>query len=235
MSRIANTPEARPYRSELRAEQAEETRRRILDAALRVMATGLASLSVPAVAREAGVSVPTVYRHFGTKAELLAGVYPHAARRPAWMVCRIRRPSTMSGSCRARGDRAPRCPGRREPRGHGQPDRRRGAARDDAVAVRSRSAASGKSIEPPLSKADLDRITRMLVILISSSSMRTWLDHLGVIGRPGGRGRRLDPARSHRRGTGRGRRVSGILFDGSPTYAWPMPPRSAARPPASAS
>jgi hypothetical protein len=39
--------------------------------------------------------------------------------------------------------------------------------------------ALGKSIEPPLAKADLDRITRILVILISSSSLRTWRDHLG--------------------------------------------------------
>src|SRR5918995_3522630 len=80
MTRIAK-PAQRAYQSELRAEQAEETRRRILDAALGVMGTGLASLSVPAVAREAGVSVPTIYRHFRTKADLLAAMYPHAARR----------------------------------------------------------------------------------------------------------------------------------------------------------
>ncbi|HET6650824.1 MAG TPA: helix-turn-helix domain-containing protein, partial [Candidatus Limnocylindria bacterium] len=65
----------------MRSAQADATRARILDAALRVMATGLAGLSVPAVAREAGVSVPTVYRHFPTKRELLSAVYPHAARR----------------------------------------------------------------------------------------------------------------------------------------------------------
>src|SRR5688572_1155649 len=93
MTRLAN-PAARTYRSELRAEQAEETRGRILDAAGRVMATGVASLSVPAVAREAGVSVPTVYRHFGTKAELLAELYPHAARRAG--LDGIPDPSTVS-------------------------------------------------------------------------------------------------------------------------------------------
>src|ERR671918_3221982 len=80
MNRLATRP-ARPYRSGLREAQGEETRARILDATMRVMATGLAGLSVPAVAREAGVSVPTIYRHFRTKRELLAAVYPHAARR----------------------------------------------------------------------------------------------------------------------------------------------------------
>jgi hypothetical protein len=38
----------------------------------------------------------------------------------------------------------------------------------------------GESIEPPLPAADLDRITRLLVVLISQSSLRTWRDHLGV-------------------------------------------------------
>ena len=37
-----------------------------------------------------------------------------------------------------------------------------------------------ESIEPPLSDVALDRITRLLVVLISQSSLRTWRDHLGV-------------------------------------------------------
>src|ERR687896_1323474 len=81
MTRIAN--ETRTYRSELREEQAEETRGRILDATLRVMARGIASVSIPAVASEAGVSVPTVYRHFGTKRDLLAAIFPHVVGRAA--------------------------------------------------------------------------------------------------------------------------------------------------------
>ena len=79
MTRIANDT-SREYRSALRAEQAEATRARILDATIRVIAGGLAYVSIPAVAREAGVSVPTVYRHFATKRDLLAAVYPHSVR-----------------------------------------------------------------------------------------------------------------------------------------------------------
>ncbi len=82
MTRIVNTKApARYYRSELRAQQAEDTRARILDAALRVMADGFASVSIPNVAREAGVSVPTVYRHFKTKQDLLDALYPYLIRR----------------------------------------------------------------------------------------------------------------------------------------------------------
>ncbi len=63
-----------PGRSPLQQEQVERTRQKILDGLVRVLARGLAGLSVPAVARESGVSVPTVYRYFKSKEELLAGL-----------------------------------------------------------------------------------------------------------------------------------------------------------------
>ncbi|MDH3193926.1 MAG: TetR/AcrR family transcriptional regulator [Acidimicrobiia bacterium] len=71
----------RKYTSELRVQQAEKTRERILDALVEVLAEGVESLSMPAVAERAGVSVGTVYRHFGDKAGLLKALYAHAGRR----------------------------------------------------------------------------------------------------------------------------------------------------------
>jgi AcrR family transcriptional regulator len=59
------------YHSPLRQEQMQKTREQILDGLIRTMANGVASLSIPAVAREAGVSVPTVYRYFRTKRDLV--------------------------------------------------------------------------------------------------------------------------------------------------------------------
>jgi AcrR family transcriptional regulator len=176
MTRIAN--KARPYRSDLRAEQAEETRGRILDAALRVMTTGLASLSIPAVAREAGVSVPTVYRHFGTKAELLAEMYPHAARRSG--LDRLAIPTSI-------GDLRPSLRAFFEHLDAMDDMERAAMASPIADEVRhatmkgrfERIRRIGDTIEPPLSNADQDRITRLLVILTSSASLRMWRDHLG--------------------------------------------------------
>ena len=56
----------------LRASQAAATRRRIVDGLLAVLTEDHpATLSVPAVARRAGVSVATVYRYFPTKEALL--------------------------------------------------------------------------------------------------------------------------------------------------------------------
>jgi len=55
----------------LQQEHARQTRELILEGLVRTMARGIATLSIPAVAREAGVSIPTVYRYFRTKRELI--------------------------------------------------------------------------------------------------------------------------------------------------------------------
>lgn len=62
----------RPYRSQLRTEQARETRRRILDAAEALfLDQGYVRSTVAAIAGEAGVSAETVYATFGNKKALL--------------------------------------------------------------------------------------------------------------------------------------------------------------------
>ncbi len=178
MTRIASRPR-RAYRSGLREEQSEETRSRIVDATLRVMATGLASLSVPAVAREAGVSVPTIYRHFRTKRELLAAVYPHAARRAGLdAIPDPRSLDELRPTIRALVERldnlddlsraAMASPAASEMRHATMPTRYQRIRR------------LADSIEPKLRKADRDRITRLLVVVTASSSLRMWRDHLGL-------------------------------------------------------
>jgi AcrR family transcriptional regulator len=176
MNRIAKVE--RPYRSQLRAEQAEETRSRILDATVRVMAGGIATLSIPAVAREAGVSIPTVYRHFGTKQDLLSAVYPHLARRAG--IGQVAVPDsvdgfremvrTVFGRLEALGDEARvamSSPASEEARRMQMPGRYE----------MSRTFAS--TILPTATRAEQDRLARVLIILASSSAMRLWRDHLG--------------------------------------------------------
>ncbi|MDQ2689466.1 MAG: TetR/AcrR family transcriptional regulator [Chloroflexota bacterium] len=178
MDRIAERT-TRAYRSELREEQADATRARILDATIRVMATGLASLSIPAVAREAGVSVPTIYRHFGAKSELLAAVYPHAARKAGLdTIADPRSLDELRPAVRALVDRL-----------DGLDDLSRAAmASPGASEVRHATMASryerlqriAASIDPKLRKRDRDRITRLLAVLLTTSSLRMWRDHLGL-------------------------------------------------------
>ena len=63
------------YHSPLRALQAAETRRSIVEAALELFAErGWAATALPAIAKRAGVSVDTIYSTFGTKSALLMAV-----------------------------------------------------------------------------------------------------------------------------------------------------------------
>ena len=66
---------ARTYRSPLRAAQAQQTRRRIIESARTLFVeNGYGPTTVAAVARHAGVSADTVYSGFGTKIALLQDV-----------------------------------------------------------------------------------------------------------------------------------------------------------------
>jgi len=164
--------------NELRAAQAQATQARILEATVSVMARGVASVSIPAVAREAGVSVPTVYRHFGTKRNLLAAVFPHVLRRAG--IDELKPPRSideLGRGVRALFDRidsagdlaraAAASPAAEEVR------------RVDMPARLEMSRRLADSIEPKLTPGDRDRIARLLTILISASALRVWRDHLG--------------------------------------------------------
>jgi AcrR family transcriptional regulator len=142
------------------------------------MAGGVASVSIPAVAREASVSVPTIYRHFGTKRDLLAAVYPHLARRVS--LDRVPDPRSLEDlrdGIRAIFDRldafddlaraAAASPAAEEARHVTMPDR----------VERIRRFLD--SIAPSLAEFDRDRIARLLMILTTSSALRVWRDHLG--------------------------------------------------------
>jgi AcrR family transcriptional regulator len=164
--------------NELRAAQAQATRARILEATVSVMARGVASVSIPAVAREAGVSVPTVYRHFGTKRNLLAAVFPHVLRRAGLDdLVPPRSIDELGHGVRALFERidsagdlaraAAASPAAEEVR------------RVDMPARLEMSRRLADSIVPKLTPGDRDRIARLLTILISASALRVWRDHLG--------------------------------------------------------
>jgi AcrR family transcriptional regulator len=178
MKRVANAPALRPYRSELRERQTVETRGRILDATVRVMSRGLASTSIPAVAREAGVSVPTVYRHFRSKRDLFAALYSHVVYRGK--IQQLPLPDSLDGfgpglrkqfaSLDALGDMeraAMASPAGEEARRSNMPSR----------IARTRELAD--AIVPKSSTIDRERLTRLLVVLTGQAAFRTWRQDLG--------------------------------------------------------
>jgi AcrR family transcriptional regulator len=63
--------EAASYDSPLRREQAEQTRSRIVGAALDLIVGGVEGLTMQEVAKAAGVALRTVFRHFPTRDDLL--------------------------------------------------------------------------------------------------------------------------------------------------------------------
>jgi AcrR family transcriptional regulator len=74
MAKTVKAPR-RAYRSRLRADQARETRRKVLEAALHLFVErGYAGTTVAAVADGAGVSPETIYLSLGGKRGLLEGV-----------------------------------------------------------------------------------------------------------------------------------------------------------------
>jgi AcrR family transcriptional regulator len=130
------------------------------------------------VASEAGVSVPTVYRHFGTKQDLLSAVYPHLARRAG--LGQVAAPESVEdfremvlsvfSRLHSLGDEARvamTSPASEEARRTQMPER---------YAMSRRFAAT---VMPAASGVDRDRLARVLIILASSSAMQLWLYHLG--------------------------------------------------------
>lgn len=74
--------EARGYSSPLRKQQAEDTRRRIVDAALElIQETPQETLSHERIAKRSEIALRTVYRHFPTRTELLDAVWQESDRR----------------------------------------------------------------------------------------------------------------------------------------------------------
>jgi AcrR family transcriptional regulator len=72
---VASVKSRRPYRSRLRAEQAAQTRLRILESAGLLFAErGYAATTIDTIAAGAGVAVDTVYATFGTKKGILSAV-----------------------------------------------------------------------------------------------------------------------------------------------------------------
>ncbi len=72
---MARSSGKRTYDSPLRAERAQNTRRRIIDALARLIENhDLQEVSARAVAREAGISQPTVFHYFPTKGDLFTAL-----------------------------------------------------------------------------------------------------------------------------------------------------------------
>ncbi len=156
-----------------RAAMADETRTRILEACVAILARGPTELSIPAVAREAGVSIPTVYRNFPDKKTLVEQTAYHLkhlrgpveapsnlGELPTVLRSHFATASTMAESVRAAIVSEPIRVAKRE---LGESDRRRNQTEDML----------GDSLDA-LAPADRERAVMMTLVLCSSATMRAF-------------------------------------------------------------
>ncbi len=181
MNHIMNSE--RSYHSQIRQAQTEQTRARILDGLVATMAEGIAEVSIPAVARAAGVSVPTVYRYFPTRRDLIAALGPHLAQK-AGVVSQAQQPPQSVDEL-LQGVRAM----------HralaGQDDALRAAAASQLGAtlrkelIPARLAMIDAALTPAvpgLSDAERERLRNAVTLLASSALVQACADYLDLSG-----------------------------------------------------
>ena len=162
-----------------RAAMADETRIRILDACVAILARGVAELSIPAVARQAGVSVPTVYRNFPDKKTLVAETAEHLRKKRA----RFAAPNDLSelaGSIRAQFEHSASLDETVRAALASEPIM---AARRDAGEQARRTEAIERLIGDqlrPLSPRDREHALRLITTLCSSSALHAFRTIVGA-------------------------------------------------------
>ena len=169
----------RAYASDLRDQQAEATRTRILEALVRTMANGVAALSIPSVAREAGVSIPTIYRHFGSKQGLVEALNPYVLAKGGLMPEKL--PETIA-------EFEPMA--RQMFRNLAGMDLTLRAAMASDLGQQVRRATMPKRLEkirevigrfaPDVPDGERDRLVSLALILMSTPSFHAYKDYLGL-------------------------------------------------------
>ncbi len=169
----------RRYESSIRDAQAADTRRRILDGVVATMARGLTELSIPAVARQAGVSVRTVYRHFATKAQLVDALSDHLFGRGSLEQMALPRSiEDLEPTIRELFRRLDAI----DPAGRASLLTPVGwQARRTTIPRRLKMLrASAADARPELDDDARDHLARLGLILTSSFSLQAWKDYLGM-------------------------------------------------------
>jgi AcrR family transcriptional regulator len=136
-------------------------------------------VSIPAIAREAGVSIPTIYRIFGSKRALIEAIYPYAIRRARSGPLKV--PTSYADfrdGVRILFDRLDSL---------GELDRAaivsRGADEVRQATMEARVAVTRQAVDgiaPGLPEDGRARVARLGIVLTQSASLRMLRDHLGL-------------------------------------------------------
>jgi AcrR family transcriptional regulator len=178
MDHIVTMKDTETY-AERRAAMAGESRRRILEATIATLARGVEELSMPAVAKEAGVSVPTVYRNFPDKKALMAATieYLHKLRSPAGDTVSL---DDLEGTLRAEYEKSANLPEHLQMALASAPIMK---ARSE-VGMRARRRKGILDLLGPalddVSPDEREDLVSMVVVLCSSQTMRSFATLVGA-------------------------------------------------------
>ena len=173
--------ERKTYSNQLRQEHMQQTREHIMEGLIRTMAEGAVTWSIPDVAREAGVSVPTVYRYFHTKKDLVQGLSEYVVRKAGLASMQLpRSPEELISLARQLYIRSEGMSDAfrmtsvselaQEVRKEGMPVRLK--VIEDALAP----------VLPSFNEQDRVRLVRMVLLLTSSAMIRAFKDYLDLEG-----------------------------------------------------
>jgi AcrR family transcriptional regulator len=174
--------ERKPYSSHLQQEHMEQTRDMILEGLIVTMAKGAVTWSIPDVAREAGVSVPTVYRYFSTKKKLVEALNTYVLRKAGIgsMAAMPRSPEELVAMARELYIRA-----------EGMSDALRMASvselaqevRKEGIPTRLKFIEQALApVLPSFSEQDQKYLIRMVLLLTSSAMIRAFNNYLDLTG-----------------------------------------------------
>ncbi len=169
------------YQSQLRQEQMKRTRELILEGLIKTMASGIAELSIPAVAHEAGVSIPTVYRYFRTKRDLIEALGGYLGEKIGANATQLpRSPEELASAVREMYVRS-----------EGLDEVIRAASvselgkefRKDAMPVRMKIIQDALApVAPRFNETDWIRLRNIVLVLSSSAMIRAFIDYLDLSG-----------------------------------------------------
>ena len=159
----------------------EQTRDLILEGLIKTMAKGVVTWSIPDVAREAGVSVPTVYRYFRTKKDLVQALSAYVVRKAG--VATMGLPHSPEDLVAMARELYIRAEGMSE-------DFRMASVSELAQEIRKEGMpARLKIIEdaldpvlPSFNEQDRQRLVRTILLLTSSAMIRAFKDYLDLEG-----------------------------------------------------
>ncbi len=169
------------YQSQLRQEQMKRTREQILEGLIKTMASGIAELSIPADAHEAGVSIPTVYRYFRTKRDLIEALGGYLGEKIGANATQLpRSPEELAAAVREMFVRS-----------EGLDEVIRAASvselgkefRKDAMPVRMKIIEDALApVATRFNETDWIRLRNIVLVLSSSAMIRAFIDYLDLSG-----------------------------------------------------